>query len=104
MSRRPALPTLAFRSRERQPLDDRFRRDGERIAQREQRDQRRLALAALQQRHERLIEAAIESKLRLRKPAFFPKFLEQPAERGAEPIGVFHDRQHGDCVRRLQRL
>lgn len=86
------LRAFGFRAGERKPPHDRFRRDAEGIAQREHRDQRRLSSAALEQRYERLIEAAVERELGLRKPAFLSQLSEQPAECGAEPIGIFHIR------------
>jgi hypothetical protein len=61
----------------------------ERIAEREERRQRRLPLTPLQQGDERLIQFAFERQLRLGQPAFLPELLEQLPERGSEPLCAF---------------
>jgi len=76
----------------------------QRVAKSKQSNKRGLPTTAFEQRHECLIELALERQLRLRKSAFFPELSEQVSERGSEPIGLVHAAQHGDCMKRCQRL
>lgn len=74
------------------------------VAKSKQSNKRGLPPTAFEQRHERLIELALERQLPLRKSPLFPELSEQVSERGSEPIGLVHAAQHGDCTKRCQRL
>lgn len=81
------------RSSGHETADQRIRFHVEGVAQREDADQGRLPAAALEQRHEGLIEPAVERQLRLRKTPFLTEIPEEASELDAEPIAVIHGAQ-----------
>jgi len=95
---------FAGAARGHEPRNDDVGRNAQAVAESEQRDQRGLPPAALEQRDERLIELAFECQLRLGKASLFPELLEQISERCSEPVPLIHAAQHGRCARGLQRL